>query len=54
MKKIIIVALVLAIATVFAFAAFQVVDVVEVAAQAPQTLAFEWDPTPNAYVGWNT
>jgi hypothetical protein len=55
MKKIIIVALALLIVTTIAIAAFQVVDVADVAAQAPQTLAFEWKDIPiKPLVGWNT
>jgi hypothetical protein len=55
MKKFVLIALVLVMATAFAFAAFQAPPA-GVAAEAPQTVAFLIKPPqpPSPNVGWNS
>ena len=56
MKKFVLIALVLVIATTFAFAAFQAPTDAGVALEPPQTVSFRifppWQPSPD--VGWNS
>ena len=52
MKKLVMITMVLGIAVVFAFAAFQAPSADSVALEAPQSLMFSIRPGP--LVGWNS